>query len=297
MARRKLAGLRILITGASQGIGRALAVAAAQRGAKVLASARSAELLAELAGEVRTTGGVLEAVVADVTSPTDRQRMVETARNAFGGIDVLINNAGVGATGHFVEAGPERLRTMMEVNFFGLTETTRAFLPQLLKGTTPAIVNISSVAGKRALPARSEYSASKYAVQGFSEALRAELAKDAIDVIVVNPGLTQTNFSRNMIEQKALVAMDHMRGMTSEEVALATLKALERGSHEVTLGLMGRFIVFMSRFFPWLTDWVIRGKVRKLFREEMAARNEAKKRGETLPIASAVSQPVVIRHS
>ena len=129
--------------------------------------------------------------------------MVEAAQRHFGGLDVLVNNAGIGATGHFAECGPERLRTIMEVNFFGLTETTRVCLPLLRQGNRPAIVNISSIAGKRGIPARSEYSASKFAVQGFSEALRAELAKDGIDVLVVCPGLTQTNFSQNMLEQKA----------------------------------------------------------------------------------------------
>jgi short-subunit dehydrogenase len=267
--------LRILITGASQGIGRALVLAAARRGARVLAVARSADLLAELAREVRAAGGVVETVVADVTSPEDRRRMVEAAQQHFGGLDVLVNNAGIGATGHFVEAGPERLRTIMEVNFFALTETTRLFLPLLKQAQKPALVNISSVAGKRAIPARSEYSASKFAVQGFSEALRAELAKDDIDVVVVNPGLTQTNFSRNMLEQKARMAIDHLRGMTAEAVALATLRALERGTHEVTLGWQGKLIVLVSRFFPRLADWIVKRKVRSLFREEIAARRAA----------------------
>src|SRR4029077_9237913 len=149
------------------------------------------------------------------------------ARHHFGGLDVLINNAGIGATGHFAEVAPERLRTIMEVNFFGLTETTRALLPLLRQGQRPAIVNISSIAGKRGIPARSEYSASKFAVQGFSEALRAELVKDGIDVLVVCPGLTQTNFSQNMLEQKARMPMDHMRGMTAAQVAKITLRAIE----------------------------------------------------------------------
>src|SRR5205823_10051985 len=115
-----------------------------------------------------------------------------------------------------------RLRAIMEVNFFGLAETTRAFLPMLREGNKPALVNISSIAGKRGIPARSEYSTSKFAVQGFSEALRGELAKDGIDVLVVCPGLTQTNFSQNMIEQKARLPMDHLRGMTPQQVADAT---------------------------------------------------------------------------
>ena len=203
--RRSLTGARILITGASQGIGRALAVEAARQGMRVLAAARSQQLLQELADEVRGEGHVLETVQADVTSPEDRQHMAEAALRFFGGLDILVNNAGIGATGHFADAEPDRLRKIMEVNFFGLTETTRVLLPILKKGTNPAIVNISSIAGKRGIPARSDYSASKFAVQGFSEALRAELAKDGVDVLVVCPGLTQTNFSQNMLEQKALV--------------------------------------------------------------------------------------------
>ena len=270
--RRKIAGLRILITGASQGIGRALALAAAGRGAKVLAAARSAPLLEELSREPRPEGGALETVQADVTSADDRRRMVEAAVQHFGGLDVLVNNAGIGATGHFAEASPERLRDIMEVNFFGLTETTRVCLPLLRKGVTPAIMNISSIVAKRGLPGRSEYSASKFAVQGFSEALRAELDKDGIDVLVVCPGLTQTNFSQNMLERKSRVQLDHLRGMTSETVAEEVLKSLERGRHDVNLTFQGRLLVFVSRFFPRLADRIAARKVREIFREEIAAR-------------------------
>lgn len=245
---------------------------------RVLAAARSESLLQELAQEAKQTGGVLETVIADVTSPADRQKMVESAQRLFGGLDVLINNAGIGATGHFCEASPERLRSIMEVNFFGTTETTRAVLPMLLRGMTPAIVNISSLAGKRAFPARSDYSASKFAVQGFSEALRAELAKDGLDVIIVNPGLTQTNFSKNMLERKARMAVDHMRGMTAEAVAVATLHALEKGKAEVNLTLSGKLIVLFTRFLPRFVDWVIRRKVRSLFREEIAGRKSGQPR-------------------
>jgi short-subunit dehydrogenase len=274
--RRSITGARILITGASQGIGEALAEAAAARGARVLACARNAELLADLARRIRDCGGVLETVQADVTSSADRQRMFEAAVQHFGGLDILVNNAGIGATGHFADVNPDRLRKIFEVNFFGLTETTRALLPLLRKGLRPAIVNISSIAGKRGIPARSEYSASKFAVQGFSEALRAELAKDGIDVLLVCPGLTQTNFSQNMIEQKALVPLDHMRGMTPAEVALHTLRAIEKGRNETILTFKGKLIVMVSRFFPWFADFFTKRKVRSLFRDEMAARRAQK---------------------
>jgi len=270
--RRDIAGARILITGASQGIGKALAELAAQRGAKVLAAARSVDLLTELQQQVRKDGKTLEIVQADVTSAADREKMVAAARENFGGLDVLVNNAGIGATGHFCDADAERMRKIFEVNFFGVTETTRAFLPLLKEGNRPAIVNISSVAGKRGIPARSDYSASKFAVEGFSEALRPELAKDGIDVIVVCPGLTQTNFSKNMLEQKAHIKLDHLRGMTSEDVAAATLLAIERGSRQVTLTLQGKLLVLVSRFLPRLADRIAARKVRAIFKDEIAAR-------------------------
>jgi short-subunit dehydrogenase len=272
--RRQLTGSRMLITGASQGIGKSLAVRAAQRGIRVLAAARSLPLLQELAAEAKQAGQAIEIVQADVTSAEDRQKMVQAAQEKFGGLDVLVNNAGIGATGHFCEADADRLRKIFEVNFFGLTETTRVCLPMLKQGNKPAICNISSIAGKRGIPGRSDYSASKFAVEGFSEALRPELAKDGIDVIVVCPGLTQTNFSKNMLEQKARVQMDHMRGMTSEQVADATLLAIERGSRTVTLTTQGKLLVFVSRFFPWLADRIAAKKVRQVFKEEIEARKK-----------------------
>ncbi len=272
--RRSMFGARMMITGASQGIGRALAEAAARAGARVLAIARQEALLEELAQQVRAAGGSLETVQADVTSPDDRRKMVEAAQRHFGGLDILVNNAGVGATGHFADGNPEHLRRIFEVNFFGLTETTRAFLPLLKQGQRPAIVNISSIAAKRGIPARADYSASKFAVQGFSEALRAELAKDGIDVLVVCPGLTQTNFSKNMLQQKALVQLDHMRGMTSEEVAQQTLRAIVRGKNEVILTLQGKLIALVNRFAPWFADLIVKRKIRGLFKDEIAARKQ-----------------------
>jgi short-subunit dehydrogenase len=274
MARRRLPGLRVLVTGASQGIGRALVVEAAKRGAKVLAAARSEALLAELAAEVRKAHGVVETVHADVTKPEDRQAMVDAAVKHYGGLDILVNNAGIGATGHFMDSEPEVLRAIFETNFFGVTETVRVFLPLLKQGVTPAIVNISSIVGKRALPARSLYSSSKFAVSGFSEAIRAELAKDGIDVLVVSPGLTQTNFSQNMLEQKAKMQFDHLRGMTSEQVAIATLRTIEKGKLDVTLTLKGKLLILVNRFFPWFVDWKAKKTVRGLFADEIADRKK-----------------------
>jgi short-subunit dehydrogenase len=266
MAYRDLNGLRILVTGASQGIGRAIAIRAAERGCRVLVSARSAALLAELAPLNIAT------IVADINQPADRQAMLDEATRQFGGLDVLINNAGIGATGHFMDSDPQVLRDIFETNYFSPCELTRLFIPLLKQGRTPQIVNISSVLGRRAYPARSLYCSSKFAIAGFSEAIRAELSKDGIDVLVVNPGLTQTNFSKNMLEAKAKQSLDHKRGMTSEEVAEATLNAMMRGKNEITLTGEGKLLVFATRFFPWLIDRIAKRKVRALFADEIAER-------------------------
>jgi short-subunit dehydrogenase len=263
--RRSIAGARMLITGASQGIGRELALQAARQGAKVLATARNAELLRELAGQVKCGGATLEVLPADVTTPTDRQAMADAVQRLFGGLDVLVNNAGIGATGHFAEATEERLRHIFEVNFFGLTETTRVCLPLLKQGHTPAVVNISSIVGKRGLPGRSEYSASKFAVQGFSEAVRSELARLGIDVLVINPGLTQTNFPQNMVERKSRLQVDHLRGMTAARAAELTLRAIARGTDEVTFTARGKLFVLLSRLFPRLVNRIATRRVRKLY--------------------------------
>ncbi len=269
--RRCLKGMRALVTGASQGIGRALVESALKRGMRVLAASRSFDLLRELA-EKPASRGALAIVQADVTSPADRQKLLEAAERELGGLDVLINNAGIGATGHFADSSPDVLRQIFETNFFGPAELTRAFLPMLARGAKPAIVNVGSILGKRALPARGLYSASKFALQGLSEALRAELVRFGIDVLVANPGLTQTNFARNMLERKGKVALDHLRGMTSEQVAEATLGALERGRNEINLTFPGRLLLLVNRFAPWMIDLFARRKVRQLFADEAALR-------------------------
>ena len=272
--RRQISGSRTLITGASQGIGLALAEACAQRGGKVIAAARSADLLDQLAQKANAAAFTLVPAVADITVAADRKRLIDTAVEQFAGLDILINNAGIGATGHFVEASTDRLRRIMEVNFLGVAELTRLALPLLRAGHRPAIVNISSIAGRRGIPARSEYSASKFAVEGFSEALRAELVKNGIDVLVVAPGLTQTNFSKNMLEQKARAPVDHMRGMTAEAVAFATLRAIEKGRDKTVLTVQGKLLTLVSRFLPRLADRIAARKVRALYRDEIERRQQ-----------------------
>ncbi len=268
MPRRELNGKRVLITGASQGIGYALAVAAAGRGCKVVAAARSEQLLVHLAAEVRVLGGTLATVVADVTDAAGRAAMLATAEAKFGGLDILVNNAGIGATGHFMETQPDSLRQIFEVNVFAAAELIRESLPLLKKGIQPLILNVSSVFGRRGYPARSLYSSSKFAIQGLSDAIRAELSKDGVGVLVVNPGLTQTNFSANMLERSARISLDHQRGSTPQRVAEATWNAAAADKAEITLTLNGKLLVLINRFAPWVFELFAAKKIRKLFAEE-----------------------------
>jgi short-subunit dehydrogenase len=262
MPRRDLRGLRVAVTGASGGIGEALSVELASRGARLLITGRREERLSLLTARLRSTGNKAVSVIGDVTDDSVRRAIVEQARSQFGGLDVLVNNAGVGAFGRFDEVDPERLRRVMEVDFFAAVELTRLILPLLREGRTPAIVNIASILGHRAIPFAAEYCAAKFAIRGFSESLRAELARDGIDVLVVSPGTTDTPFFENVIEMRSKLPWrkDGVRqGATPQSVARAAIDALERGKSEIIPGLSGKLLVLANRFFPRLVDrWMRR---------------------------------------
>lgn len=276
MARRQLAGKRVLITGASQGIGEALAIEAVKHGCRVVAAARTAELLENLEAHIRQAvpHASIRTVVADVSDPDGRWAMLNACNKHYGGIDILINNAGIGATGHFAETDFANLRRIFEVNVFGMAELTRLCIPMLKMGVQPLIVNISSALGKRGYPARSYYSSSKFAVQGLSDAIRAELAPEGIGVLVVSPGLTQTQFSKNMLERSARLPLDHLRGMTSATVAKKTFAAIAADKSDITLTLNGKLLVLVNRFAPWIFELFARKKIQRIFAAEIAEREK-----------------------
>ncbi len=254
MAKREIEGSRALVTGASSGIGRALALELARAGAELVVTARREERLRELAEEISVNGGRAEIVAGDITDPAVRQRTIETAQTAYGGLDILVNNAGLGAMGLFADADADRVRRLMEVNFFSLVEMTRAALPLLKAGTNPIVVNVSSILGRRGVPHNSEYAASKFAVHGFSESIRAEFTKLGIDVLVVSPGTTETEFFDRVLQKTGEPAWPEHAPVSSAYVARQTVRAIRSGRHEIIPYRWGKLLLWLNRLSPGLVD-------------------------------------------
>ncbi len=268
--RRDLRDKRLLITGASRGLGRALAEQAAERGARVAVVARSAGPLEALAADLRSRGADALAIPADLTVAAERRRLLDTMQEHFGGLDVLINNAGVASFGHFAESNESILRQVMELNFFAPAELMRAAVPLLAVGERPAIVNVSSMCGRRGLPAWPEYSASKFALAGLTEAVRGELVRFDISVLLVLPGLTRTGLQTNMLRNEGRMPIKFTDGMPPEYVAGRILRALERNRRELVVGSEAVWMLRVNRWWPWLVDRLMRRKVRQLYAAELA---------------------------
>jgi short-subunit dehydrogenase len=262
---RDLQGLRLLITGASSGIGRSLAEQAVRAGARVVLAARSAGPLDAAVAELARDGQEALAVAADVTDPTGRQRLLDAAVARFGGLDVLVNNAGVGSWGHFAGGSEAILRQVMEVNFFAAAELTRLAIPVLTNGRQAAVLNIASMCGRRGMPAWSEYSASKFALCGLTEALRAELARFDIDVLLVLPGLTRSDLARHLLRSEGRYPIPYDKGMPPADVAAAALDALIRNRTETVVGRDARWMLRINRLLPRLVDRLLARRVSRLY--------------------------------
>ncbi len=204
-------------------------------------------------------------VPTDITNPEDRKRLVAAAVEKFGRLDLLVNNAGIGSWGHFASSTPEIVRQVMEVNFFGPIELTRLAMPHLTNGNQPAVVNVTSMCGRRGMPAWPEYSASKFALVGMSEAWRGEFARFGVDVITIVPGLTNSGFQNNVLRNDGKADIRFEDGMKPEQVATGIVDAIRKNHREVILGGEARRLLRFNRFFPRLTNWLIARKVKKLY--------------------------------
>lgn len=259
-------GKVVVITGGTSGIGKALAFEFGQKGSKVFITGRDREALVTTVEELEKRGVTAQGITADVTMPEDNNRMASEAIKAFGGIDVLINNAGISMRAIFAEVDPEVIRKVMDINFFGAVYATRACLPEIMRNRG-SIVGISSVAGYRGLPARTGYSASKFALNGFLESLRTELLESGVHVLIACPGFTASNIRKRSLTvdgtSQGVSPRAEEKMMTAEKCAARIYRATAARKRTLVLTLQGKFVVFLNKWLPGLADRMVYNVMRK----------------------------------
>jgi short-subunit dehydrogenase len=248
----------IVVTGGTDGIGRALVDLLMHQGAKVVTCGRNYDKLYQL--QTMYAGKTLLAIPADVSNEADCKKIVQQAVNAFGKIDILINNAGISMRALFSETDLETLRRVMDINFWGAVYCTKYALPYIIenKGT---VAGISSIAGYRGLPGRSGYSASKFALQGWLEALRTELLESGVNVMWVCPGYTKSNIRNAALnkdsEPQGESPLNEESLMNTKECAVHILKAIEKRKRTLVITSQGKETILLNRFMPDFADKMV----------------------------------------
>lgn len=249
----------VVVTGGTEGIGKALVERLLVEGAKVATCGRNQDKLYRLQSEHPSYP--LHAVIADVSVENDCRLFIESTLKAFGGIDVLINNAGISMRGLMKDTGVDVIEQVMQINFFGTVYCTKYALDSI-SARRGSIVGVSSIAGYRGLPGRSGYSASKFALQGWLEALRTELMNDGVNVMWVCPGFTASNIRNAALNEKGQSQgespLDENSLMTAEDCAVEILKAIRKRRRTIVLTFNGKRTVFLNKFFPSLADKLVR---------------------------------------
>ena len=247
-------GKTVVITGASSGIGRAAALEFARRGANVVIAARRGELLDEIARLCRDRGVSCTTIVADVSNRTDCKRLIDSA----GRIDILVNNAGFAIFEAIENAKPEDLEEMMRTNYFGAVWCTQAALPAMLARREGTIVNVASIAGMMGYARMGGYCATKFAMIGFSEALRDEVIDRGVRVAMVCPGTVDTNFFVKAERGKMQGASRLILAIKPERVAKAICNSAEDGRYRRILPLGAAVYMRLKEFSPRLAHLLMR---------------------------------------
>jgi short-subunit dehydrogenase len=250
---QRFSGKVVVITGASTGIGAAAARKFADEGATVALIARSADVLEKVAADIRGSGGTAHAFPADVSDPRACAEVLGLVAEAFGGIDVLVNNAGKNTRGPVEQVDPGELRQIIEVNLIAPIVLCRFVLPYLRERGRGAIVNVASIAGQTPLPGEAAYSASKFGLRGFTFALREELAGTSITVGAVSPGPVDTGFIMDELDEVPNMVFATPMS-TAEEVARQVLDSAADGAQERTIPVMTGYMAKASNLFPQLRD-------------------------------------------
>ena len=254
---------RILITGASRGIGRATALALAERGHSLVLAARGREALESVAGQIRRTGGNAQAIVLDVTSTESVDRAISEAL-ASGRLDVLVNNAGSCLQREFSRCTDAELADEMSLNYFGAQRMIRAVLPTFVQQRSGLIVNVSSLVGSSAAPTTANYSASKAALEAFSHALRGEVARSGVHVTVFVAPHTQTELGQRT----------EFRGVTSLPVAYVArelVHAIDRAPRRYAASPVYRLLLRLAAWFPRMMERQMLACVRHLLTEPVSS--------------------------
>jgi short-subunit dehydrogenase len=248
----KISGSTILITGASGGIGGAIARQLAQRGATLILVNRDGDKLAAFAEELRSSGGKVIPLAGDLATPGEPARLVQDALAQAGSIDILINCAGVQNFGFFAEESAADMATLFQINTVAPIALANAVLPHMLKAGKGQIVNLGSIFGSIGFPCFATYSASKFALRGFSEALRRELAGSGVGVTYVAPRFTKTAFNRSAVTRMADALK--MNQDEPDSVAASVIATIERNGQERYLGWPEKLFVRINSILPRLVD-------------------------------------------
>jgi len=247
----------VIITGGTSGIGKAIAVAFARRHARVVISGRNADNLRQAEEELKKITPDILAVQSDVSEEKDCVRLINETLNRFGRIDILVNNAGMSMRALFCDLDLQVLRRLMDINFWGTVYCTKYALPALLR-SRGTVVGISSIAGIKGLPARTGYSASKFAMHGFLESLRIENLKKGLHVMICCPGFTASNIRNTALAGDGTAQgespRDEAKMMQPEEVAEALIRAIEKRKRSLVLTSQGRLTAWINKFFPGFVD-------------------------------------------
>ena len=250
----------VIITGASSGIGKALAFAFGRQGSKIVITGRDGSKLENTKTELTLEGIDTLSIVADVSIELDNKKVVDKTIVHFGKIDVLINNAGITMRALFNDVETDVIKKVMDINFYGMVYATKYALPEIIK-TQGSVIGISSIAGYRGLPGRTGYSASKFALQGFLESLRTELLKQNVHVLVACPGFTTSNIRNTALSADGQIQgespRDEAKMMTSETVADYIYKATVNRKRDLVLTAQGKLTVLLNKFFPAFMDKMV----------------------------------------
>ncbi len=257
----------VIITGASSGIGKSLAIEFAKRGANLVLAARQFVTLCELTESLEKQYSIKAiAVQCDVTNEEDCAHLIKQTLSTFGNIDVLINNAGISMRALFNDADVSVLKTVMDVNFWGTVYCTKYAMPSILK-SKGSIVGVSSIAGYKGLPGRTGYSASKFAMNGFLDALRVENLKTGVHILTACPGFTASNIRNTALDkngaQQGESTLHEEKMMTSDEVAKTIADGVENRARTLIMTGQGKLTVLLNKFFPQLLDTLVFNTIAK----------------------------------